>query len=162
MEGHGCDCGLRFCLAHASRVKNKGKHWVDQEVVPARQAEPLDAAVAREAGATPLDLPPREANPLRRIPTPTTGAVPQRPPTELILCQYTEHQDPKKCNNLSKVECPLHRPGDGILCGCGFQFCPSHAEHVECMGVHEGQRRSGAPPPRRWSLRNCYGSRSWH
>ena len=71
-------------------------------------------------GATPLDLPPREMNPLRPISTPTMGAVSQWPPPELILCQYIEHQDPKKCHNLSKVECPLHRPEDGILCKCGF------------------------------------------
>ena len=120
---------------------------MDHGVVPARKAKPRGTTAARVAGATPLDLPPREMNPLRPVPTPTTGAVSQGPPTELTLCQYTERQDAKKCNNLSKFECPLHRPGDGVLCDCGFRFCGSHAEHIEYLGLHEGQRRSGAPPP---------------
>ena len=115
VEGLGCDCGLRFCLAHASRVKDTGKHGVDQKVVPARRAEPLDAVTAPEAGTTPLDLPPREVNPLCPVPTPTMGAVPPGPPLELILRQYTEHQDPKECSNLSKVDCPTQAWGWHIV-----------------------------------------------
>ena len=113
--GLGCDCGLRFRLAHASRVKDTGKHGVDQEVVPAHRAEPLDAVTTTEAGTTPLDLPPREVNPVCPVPTPTMGAVPPGPPLELILRQYTEHQDPKECSYLSKVDCPTQAWGWHIV-----------------------------------------------
>ena len=57
MKGPGCDGGLRFCMAHASRVENTRRHGVDQGVVPARQAKPPGTTAARVEGATPLDLP---------------------------------------------------------------------------------------------------------
>ena len=67
--GHGCDCGLRYCLVHASRVKDAGKHWVDEEAVPARKVQPLGVVITLASGATPLDLPPREVTPSRPAPT---------------------------------------------------------------------------------------------
>ena len=160
MEGPRCDCGLCFCLAHASRVEDAGRHGADQGGVPATQAKPQDTTTVQVTGAAPFDLPPREMNPPRLVPTPTRGAVSQGPPPELIPCQYIEHQNPKECHNLSRVECPLHRPEEGILCECGFRLCGSHAVHIESPGLHEGQRRSRAPPPKRRSLQIKYRSRS--
>ena len=120
VEGPGCDCGLRFCLAHASRVEEAGRHGADQEGKPMTRAKPQDTKTEQVKGATPLDLPPREMDTPGPVPTPTTGVVSQGPSPELILCQYIEHQDPKKCHNLSRVEFRLHKPDDGIVCECGF------------------------------------------
>ena len=132
---------------------------MDHGVVPARKAKPRGTTAARVAGATPLDLPPREMNPLRPVPTPTTGAVSQRPPTELTLCQYTERQDAKKCNNLSKFECP-YIGRETAYCVTVVSVSVAPMQNILNIWVSMKGNEGQEPPPRRWSMQTGYRSRS--
>ena len=148
VEGPGCDCGLRFCLAHAARVEAAGKHGADQEGVTTARAEPPETRNDRALGVSPVDLPPRETARPNPAPPLTVKLPGPGPPPELIFCQYTDNQAWRQCPNLSTVACHLHRPNDGIVCECGSRFCGFHAKQIVTLGLHEGQHRAGAPPRR--------------